>query len=583
MSLKPGMTIHFDEREILDLYQSGTLLDAIFSNNCSGFQEETSLSKCAELHNHGDINLLSIVASPSFSSIDVHRFFAGQHFYCKVIPLLNASPQDMMASVKTLIEKGGQDLAATWPNAGFTEWCSADLSRARAIIESAEADDPLAREFLPFALAAGNMVREAIRIADAYRDERRVRAIAALGRMNYIDLDSARSALDVLKRAIVGQADDILYANILTSVLGITDKAGPEVADTAAEIVKAVCAAPGPQTQYCCAYVISANTSAINERMLSFLLAALTSIAPELKGTLNALDAGLCKLLDSAFADEAITFVKKLLSDADGNVTLADFPGFSQKLVNEPYGRLHRALVAWMLSGKRTLCEGLHHLVNSTRKRDLFFDLPIRDFALTTLQKIFLCRKATGFFFFKPVIAASILVAVLRDCDNEVAKAVSDLLFDPLLINYRGELKEYLEGLSDADPAAKPVRTALDACSQYLSELRSTGVIKELFPSEHHRQIERMRLQEQSREIHRHAQQQSVFYNLVHRSVLLYGRRSLAYVDHPGEMRRPIEMELHPHRFSYEMPQMEIADPIGLDYMLRIFRAERLPDETHNP
>jgi hypothetical protein len=396
-------------------------------------------------------------------------------------------------------------------------------------------------------------------------------------------LDGARNALDALKRVIVDQVDDILYANTLTSALGITDKAGPGVADTATEIVQAVCAAPGQHTQYCCAYVISANTPAINAKMLSFLLGALASIAPELKGTLKALDAGLCKLLDSAFADEAIAFVKNLLSDAGGTVALADFPSFSQKLVNEPYGRLHRALVAWILSGERTLCEGLCHLVNATSKRDLFSDLPIRDFELTAVQKIFLCRKAIGYFFLKPVIAASIVVAVLRDSDNEVGKAVSDLLFDPLLINYRGELKHYLEGLSDADPAAKPVLAALEAGSRYMGELRSTGVIKELFPSEHHRQIERMRLQEQSREIHKQAQEQSIFYNLVHRSVLLYGRRSLAYVDGPDEIRRPIEMELHPHTFSYELPQMEIADPIGLDYMLRVFRAERLPDETHNP
>jgi hypothetical protein len=572
------MNTHLDKQEILDLYRSGALLAAIFDNFGSAFQEEPVISKCAEMHSQGEINLLALIESPSFSGIDVHRFFAGQHFYCKVIPLLNASPHDMMTCIKALVEKGGQDLAANQPNAGFGEWCSADLARATAIVESSDAGDPLARDFLPFALTAGNMVQQAIRIADAFRDERRVRAIVALGRMNYTDLGAARSALDALKRAIDDQVDDILYANTLISALSIADKAGPEVVDEAAKIVKAVCAAPGPQTQYCCAYVISANNSALNTKMLSFLFGALSSIPPELKGTLRALDNGLLKLLGTAFADEAIAFVAKFITDADGTVALADLPGFGHNLVTGPHSRLHRTLVTWMLSRERTLCEGFAHLVNMARKRDLFFDLSVHDFELTAETKIFLCKKAIGFFFVQPVIAASVLVAVLRDCDDEVATVVTDLLFDPLLINYKGELKDYLETLVEADPATKRVRVALDAEAQYLKELRSVGIIKELYPSEHHRQIERMRLQEQSREIHKQAQEQSVFHNLVHRSVLLYGRRTLTYVGLPGETRRPIEMALHAHRFSYELPQMEIADPIGLDYMLWVFRAERLPE-----
>jgi hypothetical protein len=573
------MNIHIDKQLILDLYRSSALLDAIFDNFDSAFQEKSVISKCAEMHNEGKIDLLALVDSQNFDCVEMHRFFAGQHFYCQVIPRLKTSAREMVKCVNALVEKGGQDLAAGQPNAAFREWCSADLSRAAAIIESSEAGDPLATDFLPLALTAGNMVQEAIRIADAYRDERCVRAIAALGRMDYTDLDSTRTALDALKRAIGDRVDDILYAKALSSALSIADKAGSAVAVGAADIVRAVCAAPpGPQTQYCCAHVISANSSALSTKILTSLLSTLSPIPPERKGTLRALDNGLVKLLGTAFADAAIAFVTKSLTDAQGTLTLADFPDFGHSLVTGPPARLHRAFVTWMLGGARTLCEGLAGLVNIARNRDLFSDLSIREFELTAVQKIFLCRKAIGYFFIQPVIVASVLVAVLRDCDDEVAKAVSDLLFDPLLINYRRELRSYLESISEADPAAKPVRAALDAGSHYLSELRSIGVIKELLPSEHQRQIERIRLQEQAREIHKEAREQSVFHNLVHRVVLLYGRRSLTYVGLPGETRRPIEMQLHAHTFAQELPQMEVADPVGLDYMLRVFRAERLPE-----
>lgn len=568
--------IHLNKEKILELYHSGTLLAAIFGKLQSGFRENSVVSECARMHNRGEIDLLSLVKDPEFSEIETHLFFAGQYFYCKVIPQLLATPQAMMACVKALVEQGGNDLAANQPNAAFREWCAVDLSRAIAVIDSAEVGDPLASKFMTLALTAGDMIERAISVVEKYRDERRVSAVAALGRMNYTDLNSARSALDALRQALDDQADDILCANVLSAALGIVEKAGPEAVAVAEDIVKAGCAVPGPQTQYCCARGLWAHPSSINATILTSMFEALSSINPEHKGILEELDMGLRSMLDTTFSEQAINFVEKVFGLADGRLTLADFPNFGHDLITGSRDRIHGTLVKWMLSGDRILCDGFANLLRGREKNDQFFDLEIYGYELTPVQKTFLCRKAIGYFFYQPVIAASIIVAILRDCDDDVASAVSELLFDPLLINYGGEIRDYLDGISEADPAFKSVQVALGSASQYLSELHSIGVIKELHPSEHQRQIERMRLQEQSRQIHKQAEEQSLFRNLVHRSVLLYGRRSLMYVGLPGEARRPIEMELHAHSFSFEMPRMEVVDPDGLDYMLRVFRAERL-------
>lgn len=58
--------------------------------------------------------------------------------------------------------------------------------------------------------------------------------------------------------------------------------------------------------------------------------------------------------------------------------------------------------------------------------------------------------------------------------------------------------------------------------------------------------------------------------------MLLYGNRSLSFVDDGQDNRRPIEVELHSHGISYEMPRMEVVDPVGLDCILRTFRQERM-------
>jgi hypothetical protein len=115
----------------------------------------------------------------------------------------------------------------------------------------------------------------------------------------------------------------------------------------------------------------------------------------------------------------------------------------------------------------------------------------------------------------------------------------------------------------------------LEANEHYLANLDGTGDIRELHPSEHNRQIERIRFFDRMRRIRKTAEQESIFLSLVRRSVILYGRRSITYIENPGGNRRPVEMELKTHSASMEFPRMEIVDPIGLSYMMLVFRTER--------
>ena len=71
------------------------------------------------------------------------------------------------------------------------------------------------------------------------------------------------------------------------------------------------------------------------------------------------------------------------------------------------------------------------------------------------------------------------------------------------------------------------------------------------------------------------AQRESVLLNMVHRQVILHGNGTLTYVAPPGGARQPMEMQLHEHGVSFEMPRVEIVDPVGLDYMLRLLRNRR--------
>lgn len=153
---------------------------------------------------------------------------------------------------------------------------------------------------------------------------------------------------------------------------------------------------------------------------------------------------------------------------------------------------------------------------------------------------------------------------------------MGELLFNPLLLNYGGDLTEYLATVDANDSAHTCVQSALTRTAKYLEDLKSTGRIHELRVSEHTVQIDRLRMHDQFRKAQKEAEKQSVFFNLVNRSVILYGRRSVMYVAGPGDERKQVDIEPKEFSTTVEFPRIDTIDPVGLDYMLRVFRAERL-------
>ena len=151
-----------------------------------------------------------------------------------------------------------------------------------------------------------------------------------------------------------------------------------------------------------------------------------------------------------------------------------------------------------------------------------------------------------------------------------------DMLFDPLLLNYGGGTIEYLKGIGVDDAAYAAVQRALSRHDEYLAGLKATGEIKELHPSDYKRDIVLHRNLGEMRDATKTAQKQSVFLNLVHRSTLLYGKRSLAYIQREDGSSQALTLDLHSVGMSFELPRRDMLDPVGLDYMIRVFRAERL-------
>lgn len=553
------------------LFNEGGFLDAI---NWRLSADTELLARCVELHNMGSIDLLTLPNRPEFEAISGHPFFAVQHFLDAMIPRLEAPVDRMMEFVTKLVSKGGSDGAAHLPNQAFIEWCAADPVRAREVIAKARGGEPLAVDHLAFALQSVEDLAEARRIAIAYDDFRRLSALTAISRLSHAEPKEREATVDTLAPLLDSPADDALRASVLEAVVSAFASGNATLTPEALAVVKSTLAAPGDHTLYRAALVLWSAKAALSAELIELLLSALTAVNPAHKGTIGFLDQALSSLVERGFDEPAINFVTDLLSRPDSGIELSEFNSFATAVLSRPPATFNIVVMRWLLTGVPALCDGLEKLFRARERSAKPLDLAMGD--LPDAEAFFVCRKAVGYFFMQPVVAGSILVSTLRTAGPDLADAVGNLLFDPLLVNYSGELREYLEKLEPSDPARARVRAVLDRADAYVEGLRSTGRIKELHPSEHRRQLERTRWADQMRKAMKDAHKESVFYNLMRRSVLLYGRRSVTFVSSPSGERQAVEMDLQSHGVSHEWPRQEIVDPVGLDEILKRFRFEQI-------
>ena len=484
-----------------------------------------------------------------------------------------------MICVQALVERAGNDGAAHEPYRAFREWCRADLARAREVVDAAFQDDALAGSFLSFALEAGSFVDIAKEFVSSYSDKRQLAAVCALGRCSYSTASQANEALSAILNAQRDCSDDALCANSLVSALTISNALPAADSSLVQAIVRLACEAEGAQTRFFCGRMLWQFSTGLSRPIIQNLLNVLSSLDPSEKGTIRELDLGLQKLLKTDCADLAIDFVETLLISAKGGIRLAQLDRFGKELSTTSRHHLGGVVVRWLLLGESVLCDGLHEVMREVEGGGKVLELDLKKLNLSAAETVFLSRKAVGYLFFQPVTAASMLVSALRIQDNRIIDDVRDLLLSALLVNFGGALVNYLDSIDEEDPAYSDVRWALEQNEQYLSDFNSIGEIKELWPSDYQRQIERRRASEEGREIQKMAEKKSVFFGLVKRSTILYGNRTLAYVDDQEGKRRPIEIEMKSFGATIELPRALIVDPVGLDYMLRVFRAERLKHE----
>jgi hypothetical protein len=190
---------------------------------------------------------------------------------------------------------------------------------------------------------------------------------------------------------------------------------------------------------------------------------------------------------------------------------------------------------------------------------------------------IVVAQKAIGYFFVKPVTAASVLISLMRlSPDDETLNTLGNLLHNPLLLNYTGNLREYVteQAEKESGKTKETIEKILTSVEEYLEVLSGVPALPALQPSQANREVYRRRMSDSVAEALKAAEGSSPLLNLFSRATLLYGHKSINHVYGGDGQRHRTEIPLTGHSVTIEIPRMENLDPYELDYALRVFRLE---------
>jgi len=556
------------DADIVRHYQTGTLLSELLKPNDTGQQKELH-AQIAALHNAGDIDLLALTATTEFQNLDRRYFFAIQQAYGNAMPLLAASASAMLEIVRRMETQAGS--IAPSPRIALRKWIGAAPERAKEMVRLAQPDPGFDREILMEALIAQGDANSALSfLVDA--DPRRQAALAALGSINPKNLKAADATFGRLLEYATGDNNEDVRFTAISSVFELLRYHKGRSSKWIPSLVMAVNTDPNDIARSALMNGLWRQADLLRTKDVGVLLAVATDGDLTSPRLLNALAGTLYRLIGGVHHKTAIDCLTTLIASTGKALPFDKLEMLEHCLTELDPALLFALAIRWFATGDYLLCQTVSGLIGAAHDQRPF-DASLAGFALTDSQTIAVCHKAIGFMPLAPIVAASFVVAALRAGDKTAEPELVQLLFQSLLINFQETVATYLKKVGKKDIAYKPVRAALKLYRSYEKNSVIATPLKELQPSSYQRGVVRQNHFMASREISKSADRESIFASMVHKSTLLYGRKAMMYSR--GADAPPTSMEMRPFSTYIEMPRLQTIDPVGLDWLLNIFRISR--------
>ena len=572
-------------KELLEAYGAGDFLEAVFRCSlASGDRRDEVASELVALHNEGLIDIVIAFEGLKNDPAAKPDFFLTRNVFENALPQISASISSVMRCVVHLLREAGQDLVAGTIINSYIRFCERSRSRPSEAVKQIESDPDTFAVLLPSTIGAGSSfdpddcINEAIRLCDCTNLGLKQQALVSLGSCRWPEgTHIPEKVFLALERAIATNDDDQVLSAVITAAFSLFQRDRSDETRVVSIIAGAL--AKGQQFAiHAAAVVFGFHSNELTPALFETLVPSLRSVPPENIGTVRNIDFGIGHLLKTENATRAISLLEQLLLANPGKLKVENFPTSVESIRSDSV-LVSKIITRWLFNGSRVLCKAVQAMVEAPNNKTSSLradpaELPSGE----PLGVLFVGRKAVGYLFFKPLTAASFVISLMHHTnDNRVLTDLASLLFDPLLLNFTGALREYAVKTSQTEsPDVKErIEKAIQSLDQYLANLVSVGEIPALHPGEAQREVYHRHFSQQVSKSFKAAQAKSTFLNLVSRSVVLHGTSSIHYVYSQDGSPKRMDMEFRRLGTEMEVPRMTHIDPFGLEYMLRVLRAEQ--------
>lgn len=569
---------------LLAASKSGKFLETVYAISMAEEEESDDLTlDIAALHNEGLLDVVDVFKNLKIISSGGLDFFLTRAIFEKTLPHLNAPVKAVMDCVLQLHEDPGQDRSASTIFDSFIGFCAKNPSRPLEALTEIEAKPEELIDMLPATIAAGSQINlphylaEVIRLSQHTNMQIRRRALFAMSTVRWPQGEKVPDpAIESLELSAAKEHDDETLASIVKSAFALFQQDKGTESRVIAIISKSL-EKGGAFTLHASSQIFGLSKTALPSPLLDLLLAHLKGVKPENHGTLKNIDYGVARLLKSE-PEKGLRFLEEFLTMHSGRLRMKALDSVCRKILNNN-SLLSKILTRWFVGGAPLLCEGAHEICETHHGDNLRIEIDLTELQpADAIHAVFVARKAIGYFFMKPITAASVVISLIRLLpDDETRNALGQLLFDPLLLNYPGSLRDYISTQTEQETGTtkETLQKALVSIDEYLEILSTVPKLPALHPSQAQRESYRRYMSDSTAKSVKAAEKQSVFFGLVSRKTLLYGRTCIKYVYTQNVQPQRIETPLTSHSVEMEYPRMEHIDTFGLHFRLRHFRQER--------
>lgn len=569
------------KRQLLEAKSQDDFLSLICQvSKKEAFSDEDYLVQALiELHNSSQIDLVKLLHSSDSSCIEQNYFNLNKTF-AQALPDLAADAEDVIKCISHLSFHAGSDCGLY---EAFKSFCKVKPERpdqsVQFILNKKNAQYP--PYFLSNAILAAHETEADWAISmielltkhplETFRQQGYFAAACLVSNES-----QSERLWKILKHSSETEIDESSKAALLRAIL----RHGIQVHshwDRIYELLESFLINPSSNLLHEISTQVAFERTELPEKLLTLLIEQLRTITPQEKAIIDNIDYLLVKLFKKELNLLATSLLESLICQ---KIEITAFDYLSNYLLKNNFSLFSQLATKWFLSADKYLCEAVSDLsVKSGGKNiELNADLSILD---NDIKKVFVCQKAIGWLFASAATTGNFILSLYGTCTLDTQAELEQLLFEPLLLSYPGEFGKFLEHKAEEGVHSELCSRLLAKLEKYHAALDKIHHIKELrSPSENVRiywkniNLSMQKAQDDG--------PKSIFENLFTVQNLLYGNSSIYYIHDGSDKKHRAEMKMIKRSFSTEMPRLNVIDPEGLNYLLKVFRVSRIKNETNS-